>query len=138
MVEINLLGLMNVTRAMLPLMEGRPGHIVNIASLAGRIANPGAAGYAATKFGVMAFSESLRREVYVQGLRVTAIAPGVAATELQDHLTNAAAKANLLQRMRAMEPLQAEDIAAAVLYAATQPARVNVNEIVLRPTGQER
>ncbi len=139
MIEINLLGVMEMTRAALPLMARSPAaHIVSIASLAGRIANPNASGYAATKFGVVAFSESLRREVYSQKIRVTVIEPGIVASELQDHNTNAAMKSNLLKRMAEVEPLQPEDVAAAVFYAVTQPPRASVNEIVLRPTGQER
>jgi NADP-dependent 3-hydroxy acid dehydrogenase YdfG len=139
MIEINLLGLMYMTKAALPLMQrGGGGHIVNVASLAGRIANPTAGAYAATKFGVVGFSESVRREVYKDGIRVTVIEPGMAATELGDHITNAAMKANLAERLASMEALHAEDIAAAIVYAVTQPARVNVNEIVIRPTAQER
>jgi NADP-dependent 3-hydroxy acid dehydrogenase YdfG len=139
MIEINLLGLMQVTQAVLPLMpRDGSGHVVNIASLAGRIANPNASAYAATKFGVVAFSASLRREVFREKIRVTVIEPGVVVSELQDHITNEAMKAGLLERMAAVESLQPDDVAAAVLYALTQPARVNVNEILLRPTGQER
>ena len=139
MIEINLLGLMAVTQAVLPLMPRTgTGHVVNIASLAGRIANPNASAYAATKFGVVAFSESLRREVFGDKIRVTVIEPGLVVSELQDHITNTAMKAGVLQRIAALDPLQPDDIAAAVLYAVTQPARVNVNEILLRPTGQER
>lgn len=139
MIEINLLGLMGVTQAVLPLMPHiGTGHVVNIASLAGRIANPNASAYAATKFGVVAFSESLRREVFGNKIRVTVIEPGLVATELQEHVTNAAMRAGLIERLAALEPLLPDDIAAAVLYAVTQPPRVNVNEIVLRPTGQER
>ena len=138
MIELNLIALMEITKAALPELKASKGHIVNIASIAGRIANPGASGYAATKFGVVAFSESLRREVYADKVRVTLIEPGMVATELGDHITNPKAKANLDQRLAAMEPLLAEDIAAAVVYAVTQPPRVNVNEILLRPTDQER
>jgi NADP-dependent 3-hydroxy acid dehydrogenase YdfG len=139
MFDVNLLGLMTTTQAALPLMKAQKGgHFVNISSLAGRVANPGAAAYAATKFGVCAFSESLRREVYKDGIRVTVIEPGVVATELGDHITDAKAKEGLKARIAEMTPLEAEDIAAAVLYATTQPARVNVNEILIRPTTQER
>ena len=139
MIEINLFGLMLACKEALPLMKrGGGGHIINIASLAGRVANPNASAYAATKFGVVGFSESLRREVFADNIRVTVIEPGLVATELGDHITNAAMKANLAQRTAALDPLQAEDIAAAIVYAATQPMRVNVNEILLRPTGQER
>jgi NADP-dependent 3-hydroxy acid dehydrogenase YdfG len=85
MIEINLFGLMTLTRLALPIMKrGGAGHFVNISSVAGRVANPGSAGYAATKFGVGAFSESLRREVYKDKIRVTVIEPGAVATELAD------------------------------------------------------
>ncbi|TPK93124.1 SDR family NAD(P)-dependent oxidoreductase [Mesorhizobium sp. B2-4-12] len=138
MVELNLLALMGVTKAALPHLRAAKGHIVNVSSVAGRVANPGASGYAATKFGVVGFSESLRREVYADKVRVTVIEPGLVRTELGDHITNAASKAGLDQRLATMEALAAEDVAAAILYAVTQPARVNVNEIVIRPTDQER
>ena len=138
MIEVNLVALMELTRAALPHLKESKGHIVNVSSVAGRVANPGAAGYAATKFGVVAFSEALRREVYADKVRVTVIEPGMVETELGDHITNPGMKANLEQRRAAMEPLQSEDIAAAVLFAVTQPPRVNVNEILIRPTDQER
>jgi NADP-dependent 3-hydroxy acid dehydrogenase YdfG len=138
MIEVNLVALMELTRAALPHLKESKGHIVNVSSVAGRVANPGAAAYAATKFGVVAFSEALRREVYADRIRVTVIEPGMVETELGDHITNPGMKANLEQRRAAMEPLQSEDIAAAVLYAVTQPPRVNVNEILIRPTDQER
>lgn len=138
MVELNLLALMGVTKAALPHLRAAKGHIVNVSSVAGRVANPGASGYAATKFGVVGFSESLRREVYADKVRVTVIEPGLMRTELGDHITNPAFKADLDKRLAAMEALTAEDIAAAILYAVCQPAHVNVNEIVIRPTDQER
>ncbi len=138
MVELNLLALMGVTKAALPHLRAAKGHIVNVSSVAGRVANPGASGYAATKFGVIGFSESLRREVYADKVRVTVIEPGLVRTELGDHITNAASKAGLDQRLATMEALTAEDVAASILYAVSQPARVNVNEIVIRPTDQER
>lgn len=139
MVEINLVGLMNACLFALPLIErSDAGHFVNVASIAGRVANPGSAGYAATKFGVVGFSESLRREVYAKNIRVTVIEPGMVATELGDHITNEGMKSGLEQRLQTMVPLQASDIAAAILYAVSQPPHVNVNEIVIRPTSQER
>jgi NADP-dependent 3-hydroxy acid dehydrogenase YdfG/uncharacterized protein YciI len=139
MIDLNLFALMCVTKEALPLLKlGAAGHIVNIASLAGRVANPTASAYAATKFGVVGFSESLRREVYKDKIRVTVVEPGMVATELGEHITNAAMKANLQERLASMHPLLAQDVAAAVLYATTQPAHVAVNEIVVRPVGQER
>ncbi|MET2827494.1 SDR family NAD(P)-dependent oxidoreductase [Mesorhizobium shangrilense] len=138
MVELNLLALMGVTKAALPHLKAAKGHVVNVSSIAGRVANPGASGYAATKFGVVGFSEALRREVYADKVRVTVIEPGLVRTELGGHITNAASKAGLDQRLATMEALTAEDVAAAILYAVSQPPRVNVNEIVIRPTDQER
>jgi NADP-dependent 3-hydroxy acid dehydrogenase YdfG len=138
MIELNLIGLMATTKAALPHLKAAKGHVVNVSSVAGRVANPGASAYAATKFGVVAFSESLRREVYVDKVRVTVIEPGLVRTELGDHITNAASKAGLDQRLATMEALTAEDIANAILYAVSQPPHVNVNEILIRPTDQER
>ena len=138
MIELNLISLMELSRAALPHVRATQGHVVNIASLAGRIANPNASGYAASKFGVVGFSESLRREVFSDGVRVTVIEPGVVATELGEHIEHAGMKAGLRTRLAQMAPLTADDVARAVVYAVTQPPHVNVNEIVVRPTGQER
>jgi NADP-dependent 3-hydroxy acid dehydrogenase YdfG len=138
MVELNLIALMEITRIALPHLKQSRGHIVNVASVAGRVASPGSSGYAATKFGVVGFSEAVRREVYSDKVRVTVIEPGLVMTELGDHITNEGMKAGLEKRKETMEGLEAEDIAAAVLYAVSQPARVNVNEILIRPTDQER
>jgi len=138
MVELNLIALMEITRIALPHLKQSRGHIVNVASVAGRIASPGSSGYAATKFGVVGFSEAVRREVYSDKVRVTVIEPGLVMTELGDHITNEGMKAGLEKRKETMEGLEAEDIAAAVLYAVSQAARVNVNEILIRPTDQER
>lgn len=138
MIELNLIGLMATTKAALPHLKAAKGHIVNVSSVAGRVANPGASGYAATKFGVVAFSESLRREVYADKVRVTVIEPGLVRTELADHITNEEFKAGIEHRLATMEALTAEDIANAILYAVSQPPHVNINEILIRPTDQER
>jgi NADP-dependent 3-hydroxy acid dehydrogenase YdfG len=139
MVELNLLGAMVASKAALPHMKRiGGGHIVTVASVAARVANPSAAAYAATKFGIAAFCESLRREVYKDKIRVTVIEPGLVATELGEHITHPGMKASVAERAAAMTPLAAEDVAAAITYAVTQPAHVNVNEILVRPTDQER
>ena len=139
MININLLGLMYATHAVLPLMKAQSsGHIVNISSTAGRVANVQAGVYAATKFGVGAFSEALRQEVYQDKIRVTIIEPGATATELTDHITDAKAKSDIKSWVGSMTALESEDIAAAIVYAVTQPLRVNVNEVLIRPTEQER
>jgi len=137
MVNINVLGLMYVTHAVLPLMKAQgEGHIVNISSVAGRTVSANVGVYNATKWGVCAFSEALRQEVYKDKIRVTVIEPGAVATELGDHITNPAAKERLKSWVSSMTPLESEDIAAAIVYAVTQPPRVNVNEILIRPTEQ--
>lgn len=139
MIETNVLGLMYATHAALPLMRAQgSGHVVNVSSVAGRTARAGAGVYNASKWGVGAFSESLRQEVYKDKIRVTIIEPGAVATELTHHITNAEAKQQTEQFYENMTPLESEDIAAAIVYAVTQPPRVNVNEILIRPTDQER
>ena len=139
MVEVNLIGLMFASHAALPIMQAQGGgHIVNVSSTAGRQVNPGSAVYSATKFGVGAFSEGLRREVYKDKIRVTIIEPGAVDTELTDHITNATTQQNINQWKSSMRQLKSEDIAAAIVYAVTQPDHVNVNEILIRPTDQER
>lgn len=139
MIDINVLGLMYTTHAALPIMKAQGvGHIVNISSVAGRIARAGVGVYNATKWGVNAFSEALRQEVYKHNIRVTIIEPGLVDTEGNNHITNPTAKQQSQERLKSMTPLQSEDIAAAIVYAVTQPQRVNVNEILIRPTDQER
>src|SRR4051812_19023818 len=87
MFEINVLGLIAATQAALPGMRARSdGHIVNIASTAGRIAAPMGAAYSGTKFAVVAFSEALRKEIYKDKVRVTVIEPGLVNTELREHI----------------------------------------------------
>jgi clavulanate-9-aldehyde reducatase len=140
MVDVNVLGLLYCTHAALPLMrEAGSGHIVNISSVAGRSANAGSAVYNLTKFGVGAFSEALRQEISGAGIRTTIIEPGFVDTELQGHNENPAVREGI-EKMRESLPevLQAGDIAAGILYAVTQPQRVDVNEVLIRPTGQRR
>ncbi len=136
MVQLNVLGLMYVTHAALPHLVASKGAVVNVSSVAGRVARNGAGAYDVTKFGVGAFSESLRQEMSPRGVRVTVIAPGVVATELPDHITHAETRRNHEKWVASMRPLQAEDVAAAVLFAVSQPPHVSLNEILLRPTDQ--
>src|SRR5947199_3406395 len=140
MVDVNVLGLLYCTHAALPLMrEAGQGHIVNISSVAGRSANAGSAVYNLTKFGVGAFSEALRQEVSGAGIRTTVIEPGFVDTELQGHNEHPAVREGI-EKMRESLPevLQAGDIAAGILYAVTQPQRVDVNEVLMRPAGPRR
>ena len=139
MLELNLLGLIAATQAALPGMTARKdGHIVNIASTAGHISNPLAAAYSATKFGVVGFSESLRKEVHKDNIRVTVISPGMAATELRDHIAVEAVQSALNKTAETMRQLTAEDVADAILYAVSRPPHVMINEILMRSTDQER
>ncbi|GGP34367.1 SDR family NAD(P)-dependent oxidoreductase [Saccharothrix coeruleofusca] len=136
MVSTNLLGVMYLTHAALPHLLERRGAVVQVSSTAGRVVRAGGGVYNATKFGLNAFSESLRLEVTQRGVRVIVVEPGVVATELRDHITDQEAKANMERTAAAMRQLQPEDVAAAVVYAVTQPEHVAVNEILVRPTDQ--
>lgn len=137
MINTNVLGLMYATHAVLPIMKQQnSGHIINISSVAGRVAHEGSGVYNASKFGVVAFSEALRQEVLKYHVRVTIIEPGAVDTELTQHITDESAKKAAQNMYSSMTALQSEDIAAAILYAVTQPERVDVNEILIRPTEQ--
>lgn len=139
MLELNVLSLIASTQAALPGMRERgDGHIVNISSTAGRVANANAAAYSATKFGVVGFSESLRKEAYKDNIRVSVIEPGAVATELRDHIADKDVQKNLNAWADAMRQLQGEDVANAIVFCVTQPSHVNINEILMRPTDQER
>jgi NADP-dependent 3-hydroxy acid dehydrogenase YdfG len=139
MIELNVLGLIAATQAALPGMRTRKtGHIVNVASTAGRFPSADAAGYNATKFGVVGFSEALRQEVYDHNIRVTVIEPGVVETELRDHIAHEKSQKRINDWAASMRQLQSEDIADAIVYAVSRPDHVNVNEILIRPTDQQR
>jgi NADP-dependent 3-hydroxy acid dehydrogenase YdfG len=140
MIEVNLLGLLYCTHAALPVMgEAGSGHVVNVSSVAGRIATMGSAVYNMTKWGVVAFSEALRQEVLHANVRVTCVEPGFVETELQGHNQNPVVVEQIEKMQeRIGDLLQAEDIADAVLYAVTRPPHVSVNEMLVRPTRQPR
>ena len=138
MVHVNVFGVLYCTHAALPLMiEQGSGHIVNVSSVAGRFAREGSGVYNLTKFGVGAFSESLRQEIAPLGLRVTLIEPGAVATELSEHNRPEIREA-IRGIFKDVEPLRAEDIAAGILYAIAAPANVAVNELLIRPARQVR
>jgi NADP-dependent 3-hydroxy acid dehydrogenase YdfG len=142
MVELNVLGLLYCAHAALPHLLHAAGDeprqvadIVNISSVAGRHARTGNGVYALTKFGVGAFSESLRQELARQYVRVSLVEPGATATELASHNRPevlAAIRNQFGQRM------EAGDIADAITYIVTRPRHVAVNEMLIRPTEQER
>ena len=133
----NVLGLMYMTHAVVPhLLEQGSGDVVNISSVAGRVARKGAGVYNASKWAVNAFSESLRQEVTGQGVRISLIEPGAVDTELNEHITDQDAKKTAKDTYAAMRALQASDVARAIRYVVTQPEHVAVNEILVRPTDQ--
>jgi NADP-dependent 3-hydroxy acid dehydrogenase YdfG len=142
MVELNVLGLLYCTHAALPHLIAAAGgeprqvaDVVNISSVAGRFARNGNGVYALTKFGVGAFSESLRQEVTSQYVRVSLVEPGATATELASHN-----RPEVLTSIRSQfgQTMAADDIAEAITYIVTRPRHVTVNEILIRPTEQER
>jgi NADP-dependent 3-hydroxy acid dehydrogenase YdfG len=136
MVHVNVFGVLYCTHAALPLMRAQgSGHIINISSVAGRVARAGSGVYNLTKFGIGAFSESLRQEVVPLGVRVTLIEPGAVSTELAGH-NRPEIQQLMAQRFGDIERLTAPDIAAAVLYAVSQPEHVSINELLVRPTEQ--
>jgi NADP-dependent 3-hydroxy acid dehydrogenase YdfG len=137
MFEVNVMGLLYATDAAIGYMkEQGSGHLVNISSVAGRKVTRDSSGvYAGTKHAVNAISEGLRQELLEDNIRVSIVGPGAVDTELPDHITDEDAREGLSGLMN-LERLQAEDIADAIVYAVTQPERVSVNEILIRPTQQ--
>jgi NADP-dependent 3-hydroxy acid dehydrogenase YdfG len=143
MVHVNLLGLLYTARAALPHLLEAAGKgprevadVINISSVAGRVARRGSGVYNATKHGVGAFSESLRQEVTRRHVRVALVEPGAVATELQGH-NRPEVKEEIEKRFTDMEVLRAEDIAEAIAYVVTRPRHVAINEVLVRPTEQE-
>jgi NADP-dependent 3-hydroxy acid dehydrogenase YdfG len=136
MIEVNVYGVLYCTHAALPLMSAQGGgHIVNVSSVAGRVARQGSGVYNLTKFGIGAFSESLRQEGVALGVRVTLIEPGAVATELAGH-NRPEVLEQIQKRFGGIERLSAQDIARAILYAIGQPPNVSINEVLVRPSGQ--
>ncbi|MCX6393821.1 MAG: SDR family NAD(P)-dependent oxidoreductase [Solirubrobacterales bacterium] len=140
MIEVNVLGLLYCTQAALPLLrDSGQGHIVNVSSIAGRSASAGVGVYNATKWGVTGFSEALRQEAAHSKIRVTCVEPGLVETELQSHNKNPFVIETLDKMIKDIgDVLQPEDIADAIIHAVTAPARVSVNEVLIRPSGQTR
>ncbi len=143
MVQLNLTGLLYVSHAAMPHLlaaaEQEPRHVadmVNISSVAGRVARSGSAVYNATKWGVNAFSEALRQEVTGRHVRVGLVEPGAVATELSSH-NRPEVRDTIEQRFAGMERLQPPDVARAITYMITQPRHAAINEILIRPTQQE-
>jgi len=136
MIDVNIKGVLYGIAAALPYMrEQHSGHIINVASVAGHRVLPSFSVYSATKFAVRAISEGLRQESRGE-IRSTIISPGLTATELPQHITDS----NVSGRMKDLYDIaiSADAIAESIVYAIEQPDDVDVNEIVVRPTKQER
>lgn len=138
MYEVNVLGTLNVTQALLPALRTTgEGVIVNVGSTAGRIAYEGGGGYTAAKHGVQVLTETLRLELYDQPVRVVEIAPGMVRTDefALVRFAGDQARADSVYAGVA-EPLVAEDVADAIVWTATRPRHVNVDLLVLKPRAQ--
>ncbi|WP_378174811.1 SDR family oxidoreductase [Aquimarina sp. SS2-1] len=138
MIDVNIKGVLHGVSAVLPtLIKNKGGHIINISSTAAYQYFPGGAVYCATKAAVKMFSEGLRKELTPKyGINVTSIEPGAVSTELTETITDQ----DILDKfsdMMNMTTLESEDIAEAILYSLTQPARVNINDIHVLPSEQQ-
>jgi NADP-dependent 3-hydroxy acid dehydrogenase YdfG len=135
MIETNLLGAIMTTEVFLDrLRADGGGDLVNISSVAGRTARPGASVYNATKWGMNGWSEALRQELQPD-VRVIVIEPGAVATELTDHITHADTK-SATEQMYDGNAITAEDIAEVIAFAVGRDRRLTLNEILIRPTAQ--
>ena len=138
MIHVNLFGVLYCTHAALPLMRAQgTGDVVNVSSVAGRVARAGSGVYNLTKWGVNAFSEALRQECVEAGIRVTVVEPGAVATELPGH-NRPPVLEQMARNFEGVEPLQASDVADAIVFALSQPPRASVNELLIRPARQVR
>ena len=144
MLDVNVAGLLYCAHAALPHLlraaqDGPRGvaDMVNISSVAGRVARLGSGVYNLTKHGIGAFSESLRQEVAERHVRVSLVEPGAVETELSSH-NRPEIREGITQTFADLETLQAEDVADAIAYIVTRPRRVAVNELLIRPSEQQR
>jgi NADP-dependent 3-hydroxy acid dehydrogenase YdfG len=134
MVDVNIKGVLYGIAAALPRFQTqKSGHLINVSSVAGHIVFPGAAVYCGTKFAVRAIAEGFRQESGPT-IRSTIISPGAVKSELSDHITDA----GTAETIKSLEEIaiEADAIARAVAFAIEQPADVDVNEIIVRPTAQ--
>jgi NADP-dependent 3-hydroxy acid dehydrogenase YdfG len=143
MLSVNVEGLIYTAHAALPHLlraaqDGGRGvaDMINISSVAGRVARLGSGVYNLTKHAIGAFSESLRQEVAQRHVRVSLVEPGAVSTELSSH-NRPEIREQIAQRFQRIERLQAEDIAAAIEFIVTRPRHVAVNELLIRPTEQQ-
>ena len=137
MIDVNIKGLLYGVAAVLPQMQKqKSGHIINIASVIGiKVFAPGGVVYGATKSAVRVLTEGLRMELHSQNIRCTMISPGAVATELPESSSEEETRKNLREFYKMAIP--ADSIARAIAYAIKQPAEVEIDEVVIRPTAQD-
>lgn len=137
MIDVNIKGVLYGIAAVLPSMrERKEGHIINVSSVAGHVVGAGSTVYAGTKFAVRAISEGLRKEELGNNIRSTIISPGAVATELTNSVTDPDLKPSIDEIYKSA--IDADSIARAIAFAIEQPSDVAMNEMMIRPTGQER
>jgi NADP-dependent 3-hydroxy acid dehydrogenase YdfG len=134
MIEANLLGAITATEVFLDQLKDGGGDIVNISSVAGRVARAGNGVYAATKWGINGWSESLRQEL-LPHVRVTVIEPGVVDTELPTHITHEETR-RAVQQGYDQATVKPEEVADVIAFALSRPRHLAINEILLRPADQ--
>jgi NADP-dependent 3-hydroxy acid dehydrogenase YdfG len=139
MIDVNIKGLLYGVAAVLPIMQKqKQGHIINMASVFGiKVFAPGGTVYCATKAAVRALTEGLRMELHSQNIRCTMISPGAVATDLPESSSEEATRKNLRELYKTMMAIPADSIARAIAYAIEQPAEVEIDDIVIRPTAQD-
>jgi len=129
-INTNLFGLLHCTQAAIPLMQGRPGAMISsVSSVGGRHGVAGWSVYCATKFAVVGFHDTLRKELAPEGIRVSVIEPGAVWTEFGHNIDSS-------ERRQSLDALEPVDVAQALVYAFAQPSRVLVQEILIRPVKQ--
>lgn len=136
MFALNVMGVMRMTRALLPKLRGSgAGHVINLGSTAGFETYPGGAGYTASKHALRAVTRTLRLELLGEPVRVTEISPGLVETEFSI-VRFAGDEARARAVYKGVEPLTADDVAACIAFAASRPPHVSIDELVLRPRDQ--
>lgn len=134
MVEANLLGAITATEVFLDQLKAGGGDLINISSVAGRTARAGNGVYAATKWGMNGWSESLRQQL-LPGVRVTLIEPGIVDTELPTHITHAATR-EAVQKGYDAATVKPQEVAEVIAFVLARPRHLAINEILLRPADQ--
>ena len=138
MIDVNIKGVLYGIAAALPYMkEQQSGQIINVSSVAGHTVNPGGAVYSATKYAVRVISEALRQEVKPYNIRTTVLSPGAVDTELPQSV-GAEGVSEAVNKLYEENAIPASSFARCVLFAMSQPDEVDINEILFRPTRQER